>query len=261
MNKIVLLVDFTGVCLLAMEHVAILSRESLCRVILLHIAPKDKAGDPKLVQKEVRDFAAPLEKEGVPFAIHIEFGDFFELISVELNKIDPDLLVVGTHGFKGIKQNFQSSNILNLLHKIDTPSLIIQGHALTPQEGYKSILVPMIEADEVIDWMTPTASFAKVFKSDLTILGFSTPEKKALLLKKGEDAQAKFDEAGITNTLDIEDISKYITAFSRSIIEYADIEDCDLIVLILGRKQANYFDILDQENILLNRLGKPILCL
>lgn len=262
MKKIVLLVDFTGVCLLAMEHVALLATQSLCRVILLNIAPLDKQDDIKSVEKEVREFAQPLDKEGVPYAVHIKYGDFFGLIADEMKEINPDLLVVGTHGFKGIKKNFESSNILKLLRKINLPSLVIQGHASPPYHGYKSILVPLIDSNEVIDWNNVLGSFAGVFESELTLLAYYNRDNKAKVEQKSENARSILTEKqGIKCTVDLEETSPYTVAYSRSIIEYSDIEDSDTIVLFLGNREDDYFSMEDQENILLNRLGKPILVL
>ncbi len=260
MNKIVLLVDFTGVSLLAMEHVALLAKESLCRVILLHIASPDKSSDVKAAEKEVREFAQPLDKEGVPYAVVVKFGDFFSLISDEMKTIAPDLLVVGTHGFKGIKKNFESSNILNLLRKIDVPSLVIQGHASPPYHGYKSILVPLIESNETIEWHNLLGSFASVFLSEVRLLAYYNNTNKDKIANNSEAVRKTLTETeGISCIVDMEETSLYTAAYSRSIIEYSDIEDSDAIVLFLGKKEDDYFSLEDQENILLNRLGKPIL--
>ena len=70
-------------------------------------------------------------------------------------------------------------------------------------------------------------------------------------------------EEGIESTvyIEMEETSQYTSSYSRSIIEYSDIEESDAIVLLLGNREDDYFNLTDQENILLNRLGKPILCL
>ncbi len=65
----------------------------------------------------------------------------------------------------------------------------------------------------------------------------------------------------LTFHVEMEETSNYTASYSRSIIEYSDIEENDVIVLLLGNREDDYFNLTDQENILLNRLGKPILCL
>lgn len=177
-----------------------------------------------------------------------------------MKTISPDLLVVGTHGFKGIKKNFESSNILNLLRKIDVPSLVIQGHASPPYHGYKSILVPLIDSNEVINWNQILGSFAQVFQSEVKLLAYYNSSNKEKVASKSNQISKLLSETqGIKCVIDLEETSLYTAAYSRSIIEYSDIEDSDAIVLFLGNREEDYFSIEDQENILLNRLGKPIL--
>ena len=64
MKKIILLVDFTGVCQLAMEHTAILARQSLSQVVLLHIAAVGRENEEKAIKHEIREFAKILERKG-----------------------------------------------------------------------------------------------------------------------------------------------------------------------------------------------------
>ena len=61
--------------------------------------------------------------------------------------------------------------------------------------------------------------------------------------------------------VDFEKISKYASSFSKSIVEFSDIEEDQLLVLLISRNYEGYFSTDDQENLLLNRLGKPVLCI
>lgn len=137
-KKITLLVDLTGVSQLALEHTAIIARQSICQVTLLHIAASGKEHLEKEIKTEIREFASLLEKEGVSFAIKVNYGNFFEVIAASIEAIPCDLLIIGTHGIKGFKQNFMSSNIIRLMSLISVPAFIIQGHSPTPQEGYST---------------------------------------------------------------------------------------------------------------------------
>ena len=123
-------------------------------------------------------------------------------------------------------------------------------------------MVPLIDSNEVIDWNNVLGSFAGVFESELTLLAYYNRDNKAKVEQKTENARSILTEKqGIKCTVDLEETSPYTVAYSRSIIEYSDIEDSDTIVLFLGNREDDYFSMEDQENILLNRLGKPILVL
>jgi nucleotide-binding universal stress UspA family protein len=259
-KRIVLLVDFTGVSQLALEHTTIIARQSICQVILLHIAAEGKQQEEKEIKSKVRDFALPMEKEGVSYLVQVNFGQFFEVIKSSIENLNADLLIIGTHGIKGIKQNFLSSNILKLLSNINIPALVIQGHSMNPQEGYSNILIPLLHPAHLIEKKDSLLKFAKLFKSNLQFLGFYNKENEITL--STNELSDWFNNEEISSSVEMEETSVYTSSFSKSIIQYADIEDTDVFVLMIHDKTGCVnFDLMDKENILLNRLGKPVLCL
>lgn len=261
-KKLVSLIDFTGVSQLALEHTAIIARESICFVTLLHIADESKRNEEKELKNQIRDFASHLENEGISFAVHIDYGNFFEVIADSIKSLDCDLIVIGTHGIKGIKQNFVSSNIVKLIRLISTPAFIIQGHSQPPPEGYSNIMIPMLEMAETKIIEDPLLMFASLFKSKLHMLGFYTNENEQSMALKSNQLSDRFKTLGFQVHLQLEETSVYTSSYSKSIIQYADIEDVEVLVLVfhesLGMKN---FDNFDMENILLNRFGKPVLCI
>lgn len=262
MKKIVVLIDFTGVAQLALEHTAVIARQSLSQVTLLHIAPRGNESRDKEIREEIRTFAEHLENDGIPFSIQIDYGDFFDIIGASVHKQKADLLIVGTHGIKGIKQNFVGSNILRLIRKIDIPALIVQGHSLTPIEGYLKILVPLLGKTENEQLVDPVAMFAKVFNSEVHFLTYYTDENQSEAQSRTNQLAEAFKNKGINTLADLEKTSVYANNYSRSIVEFSDIEEAELIALIINMQgYENYFSEDDQENILLNRLGKPVLCI
>lgn len=262
MKKIITLIDFTGVCQLALEHTAVIARQSLSQVTLLHIAPAGQETRDREIRDEIRSFAEHLEAEGIPFAIHIDYGPFFDIIGESVAGLKADMLIVGTHGIKGIKQNFVGSNILRLIRLIGIPALVIQGHAVTPMEGYLKILVPLLGKTENAMLIEPVAKFAKVFNSEIHFLTYYTEENEAEARKRTTELNNEFQSKGFKTYADLEKTGLYAGNYSRSIVEFADIEDAELVALIISNKgYENYFSEDDQENILLNRLGKPVLCI
>ncbi len=261
MKKIALLVDFTGVCQLAMEHTALIARQSLSQVVLLHIASDSKQADEKSLKNEIREFAKILENEGVPFAIQIDYGDFFGIIGNSISRLNLDLIIIGTHGIKGVKQNFVGSNVLRLLRFVEIPALVVQGHSQTPQEGYLDILVPMLGKEDT-NILKPITDFASVFQSRLHFLGYYNTENKAQVIEHNKMFASIAQGMGFKTVAEADESSVYTSSYSKSIVQYADIEDAQLIVIIIHDSgDASYFNDTDLENIMLNRLGKAILCL
>jgi nucleotide-binding universal stress UspA family protein len=262
MKKVIALIDFTGVCQLALEHTSIVARQSLSQVTLLHIAPHGQEVRDAEIREEIRTFASQLEEDGIPFSIHIDYGAFFDIVGTSIHNLKADLIIVGTHGIKGIKQNFVGSNILRLIRQIDIPALIIQGHSGTPMEGYLKILVPLLGKTENEQLIEPVAMFASVFNSEIHFLTYFTTENEAEAQRRTAELNKEIADKGLKTAVDLEKTGTYNNNYSRSIVEFADIEDAELIALIISNKGfENYFSEDDQENILLNRLGKPVLCI
>lgn len=261
MRKIALLVDFTGVCQLAMEHAALISRQSLCQLVLLHVAPLNRQSEDKEIKNEIREFASILDREGVPFAVQVDYGDFFEIIGKSINKLNVDLIVVGTHGIKGINQDFVGSAVLRLIRLLNIPALIVQGHCQPPHEGYLNILVPLLGKLKNPESLNKVKGFASVFHSKIHFLGYYNEENKAVVIQQNDALSKVMRDAGFETGVEIEERSVYASSYSKSIIQYADIEEIQLIVMMIYDTDEGYFNDFDKENILLNRLGKAILCI
>ncbi|HRE58765.1 MAG TPA: universal stress protein [Candidatus Kapabacteria bacterium] len=262
MKHIVLLVDLTGVAHLALEHTAIIARRSICRVTLLHIASDGMQSQEKEIKNTVREFASTLENDGILFAVQINYGNFFEVIAPAINAMSCDLLIVGTHGIKGFKHNFMSSNIIKLMNLLSVPALIVQGHSTTPQEGYNRILVPIIGAIPKENIEKPLAQFASLFHSTLHFLAYCNTHNVDDVHETINQLQHTFTLLGFPSVVQIEEIGVYAGNHSRSIVQYSDIEDIDVILLFLHEKDnMKNFNDEDKENILLNRFGKAVLCL
>jgi len=262
MKKIALLVDFTGVCQLAMEHTALIARESLCQLTLLHIAVKGRESEEKSIKNEIREFAVSLERDGVPFAIQVDYGDFFEIIGGSIARLNLDLIVVGTHGIKGINQDFVGSNVLRLIRLLNIPALIVQGHCQTPLEGYLNILVPLLGTLHNQNILKRIINFASVFHSKIHFLSYYNSENRTDVNTQSKELAAMMQSDGFDTNTEEEESSLYASSYSKSIIQYADIEEIQLIVMLVNDSEySGYFNDYDKENILLNRLGKAILCI
>ena len=262
MKKIALLVDFTGVCQLAMEHTAIIARQSLSQLTLLHIAPHSKQADDKIIKNEIREFARILENEGIPFAIRIDYGDFFSIIGNSITQLNVDLIIVGTHGIKGVKQDFLGSNVLRLIRLLNIPALIVQGHCQPPHEGYLNILIPLLGKLHDNNTIKRAEDFASIFQSKFFLLSFCNSENRVEISNQNQQISGILQQTGFQVNIEEEDSSLYASSYSKSVIEYADIEEIQLIVMLINDSEnTGYFNDYDKENMLLNRLGKAILCI
>lgn len=262
MKRIVVLVDFTGVCELAIEHAGLIARQSVAQVTLLHIAtPLEKPAEKELRSK-VRTFGEDLENEGIPFKVHIDYGDFFTIIPDVIAQLKADLVVVGTHGIRGIQKNMYSENILKLIDSMKILVLVVQGHSITPPEGYTKMLIPVLDEVYNINKADQLTDFADLFKSTIHVLNF--------IFEDDEDGRStnhinaiknQFVQLGRPIAYNDESTSVYVHSYSKSISQFADIEECQLIVWVEHKETeyAKQFSNEDKINLILNRYGIPLL--
>jgi len=262
MKRIGVLVDFTGVCELAIAHAGLVARQSLAQVILLHIAPENSKDEEKRLKEEVRLFGEILDQDGIPFRVEVKYGDFFTIIPQVLLDLKVDLVVVGTHGIRGIQRNLYSENILKLINSMQVLTLVVQGHSDTPPEGYTRILIPVMDEVYSINKAEVLASFASLFDSTVNILNFIyEDDEDGLSTGHIEVIKNQFNKLGRPIKYHSETTSIYVNNYSKSIAQFAEIEECQLIVWVVPAEdeEAKHFSDDDKIALILNRYGIPVL--
>ena len=256
MKKLAVLIDFTSVCEIAIEHAAIVARHTLSPLILVNISDPSRKTEEKEIKERMKSHAHLLDREGVPYLLKIGYGEFFSTIPNFLREIGVDFIIVGTHGIKGIADVSYGLNILRLINSLNLPALIVQGHSEAPAEGYDQVLIPNVLTNSPIENAERIKSFAGLFKAKITLLQYARNENDA---KQGEAIYTKqFETLGYPIAYDYEIVSEYIHSYYRSILQYAAIEDVNLLVWTTP-SEGEHFDIDDKENLILNRLGIPVL--
>lgn len=262
MKHIAVLVDFTGVCEIAIEHAGLVAKKSLAQLILLHIAPADSKDSEKHLKDEVRLFGEVLDKHGVPFEIEIRYGDFFESISAVIQDLNIDLVVAGTHGIKGIQRNLFSENILKLINSMQVLTLVVQAQSALPANGYTNILVPVLDEVYVINKAELLASFAGFFNSTINVLNFIfEDDEDGLSIAHIDAIKNQFNQLGRPVKYHHESTSIYVKNYGKSIADFAKAEACQLIVWVVpaAEEKAKQFSDDDKIGLVLNRSGIPVL--
>ena len=255
MKKLAVLIDFTSVCEIAIEHAAVIVRHTLSTLILVNIADPSQKEKEKDIKEKMRSHAQLLDQEGIPYILKVGYGEFFSTIPEFLTKTGADFVVVGTHGIKGIADASYGLNIIRLIQSLSQPTLIVQSHSEAPHEGYDSILIPNILNKEPINQIEVIKEFSKKFESRITILDFINNE--GTTGEKETNYKKQCQQVGLSIEYDYEVVSQFEHFYSRSISQYADIEDMNLIIWT-NPPGKEMFDDADKENLILNRAGIPV---
>ena len=261
MKKISVLVDLTETSYKSVEFAAKIAKIHPVEIVLINIADRDD--DDKEVEEKVDSFAKILKDENLPYSISIGKGKFFSTVDMAVAKTGADLVIVGTHGKTGLRQNLFGSNILKLVQSLKVSSLVVQDTSVFPKSGFEKILFPLAENVDFVNKAKHVSEFAKMFNSticlysvDKSISGFSTEISHSL-----KEVNSIFDKEKVKNNYCSEEATEFSVGFARQAIAHAHNNDISLISILSDVAKVNtYFGTVDKENILMNKYAIPVFC-
>lgn len=260
MNLIVCLVDFTDTSLKAMDQAIAIARKTGASVTIAHIVAKDADLRDGLI-KDLSAYESRAEEQGVSASSITGRGSLYTEAERIVKDIKPELVVVGTHGKVGLRQNLFGSNIYKLVQKISTACLVVSDFTNTVEDGFRNIIMPVAPHS---DYLTKVKQTVPLLADDGTIhifeirkpgAGFN--EKLAANVKM---AQAYLDELNIKHEY-IEKGSRDVSdGFSQETIDFAYDMGMDLLSIMTRVSEENKrFGKADKEAALLNKMAIPVL--
>lgn len=133
-NKIAITVDFSKTDIIAIEH-AVAQGGNHASYLLIHIVETPNAllkekevGDleAKIDVESIKDYVKMLQVKGFKVAYELGYGRRSKAIAEIVNKYEADLLVMGSHGHKGLKDIIFGETIDDVRHRIKVPLLAVK---------------------------------------------------------------------------------------------------------------------------------------
>ncbi|NOX42228.1 MAG: universal stress protein [Gammaproteobacteria bacterium] len=141
MKKILVTIDFSDTAKEALNQAITLAHDTNTEIYLLYVAPAnpDYIGLKTINQREreelseilhkehaqLHEMAHALTKRGVKSKALIMQGDIVDSILHEADKINVDLIVMGSHGYSGLTRALLGSISEGVLKKTTCPILIV----------------------------------------------------------------------------------------------------------------------------------------
>lgn len=228
---------------------------------LLHITDKASAlvsAHKKLAQKT--ELAS--SKYHITCEFKVRQGSIYKDIQAEADENEYMLLVIGTHGVRGLKQKLLGSDILKVITRISTPVMVVQSTSPL-NSNFDRIIMPVathLAYEHILD---AVVMIAKMFGSEVHIYsierpGFEWPEP---LKKNLEKTRSLFEEHGIPYKRVNEKQTVLSVGFAQQTLQYAQKAGADLIAIMsVSSEEYHYFAHQDKENLLTNQGGIPVLC-
>lgn len=260
-NKILVPTDFTKVADVAMNHAMNLAQHSNAEVYLLHVVPKQSEVDEARQRLEVEVERARKWNNTVNVHKLVRIGSIFDDIGDAAAEIDASLIVMGTHGMRGM-QFITGSRALRVITSSNIPFIVVQERHIK-EGGYDSIVVPLDLHKETRQKLTVVADIAKTFKSKVHLL---VPKEEDEFLHKQLENHIRFakqylTERGIEHDAAIS--SEDSGDFVKAVIKHAVAVDADLIT-IMNLSQGNIFGVLGvpyEQDIITNEAQIPVMCM
>jgi len=163
--------DFSSVAECAINHACVIAQKSDDEVMLLHVInnvtkstlKKSKEGIDTLVKKLHSQSKYYSEKYNLKVDYMFEEGSIFTTIEKVREEINASLVVMGTHGVKGV-QHITGAWALKVVASSKVPVIVVQ-NKLPDSNGYQNIVSPIDHSAETKQKTKQTIGIAKILGS------------------------------------------------------------------------------------------------
>lgn len=252
--------DFTIVAEHALAHAVKISRMVGNDICLLHIVDTGiKAAEESDKKNKLQKI---VEEKGAQFNAgitwHISKGSIFSAIADFANDKEASLVVMGTHGMKGM-QKLTGSWALKVIVKSKVPFIVVQDPP-ADQEKYHNIVFPIDFRAENKEKLKMAIFMGKYFDSKIHLLVATTTDK---ILTKKTKVNLNFGvKYLIQNNIDYEihEIAK--GDFAQQTLDFSLKMNADLIVIVTTKNItfADYVVGASEQYLIANSSKIPVCC-
>jgi nucleotide-binding universal stress UspA family protein len=252
--------DFTEVAEHALAHAVKISRMVGNEICLLHIV--DGGISAKEEQQKASHLSFKAEENGKKYNMHIAYhiakGSIFSAIAEFAGEKDAILVVMGTHGMKGM-QKLTGSWALKVIVKSKVPFIVIQDPP-ADQERFHNIVFPVDFRYENKEKMKMAIFMGKYFDSKIHMLKTVSMDK--MLIKK-TNVNLNFGiKYLIQNNIDYEIHDMPKGNLAQQTIDFAQKINADLILIVTTKNItfADYVVGAQEQYIIANSSKIPVCC-
>jgi nucleotide-binding universal stress UspA family protein len=255
-NKILVPYDFTEIGDNAVKHGINLCKVLNADLCLLHIVKKEtQVAEFKTQLSEIAEKFK--EESGIEPLVLVRGGTIFKTINQVVDELNCMLVVMGTHGMKGL-QKLTGSWALKVIIGSKIPYLVVQ--QAPREEDYKKIVFPVdykTENKEKLKWVE---FLAKYFNSKTHL--FSSASKEGVV-----DSRTKANLVFSKKFLEDKDLDYELSlaegksSFSVETVKYAEKIEADMILVMTTRDIAFHDYVLGayEQYIIANAAQIPVL--
>jgi len=264
-KKIIVPVDFTPASDQAIRQAVILARRAGFPVWLFHVTSAKTSDKVESENADVEDkleaLAAKIRLDGIQCSFSTTGGNIFDEISEFANKNPQSVLVIGTHGIKGIKQKLMGADILKIVRKISVPCLIVQEDCIC--RDFNPIVLPVGGHEGFSQLINATATLAGLFNAEVHFYSVTRKgdQDYERLRENAQLAEKIFNQRGVKFRRVREEANVVSVGYAKQTLQYANLIDAGLIAIMSVKSEEHYyFAQADKETMINNEFNIPVLC-
>lgn len=225
--KVIVPHDFSEEADAAITYAALIAKSFNGEVLLLHVISSDKAlasAEEKL--QEIARNAS--NKHKLKVTVEVKKGSIFDQIPKVAKESEAMLIVMGTHGIKGI-QHLTGSYALKVIGHSKIPFIVCQSK---PSKGaIKDLVLPIKYSQETKSKLSITSSIAKHFGSIVHIFTANETDEfiRTKVSRELTFARHYFDERGVKYEVEM---APETGNFLPQMLDYSSDIDADLIAIV-----------------------------
>lgn len=254
-------VDMSELGATALAHAVRLAKASESSVTLLHVRDKHERAGP--VGDQVRaelDALVQRTAGGAPVRVIYRDGNFMKEIAAEA-AAGHALMVAGTHGPRGLRQNLFGADILKLVRHVGLPSWIMQRDS--PAHRVERLVMPVSGHEEIGRLLDTVTWLAKLDGTEVHVYQVMRPneEPSEQLRTNKRRMLHHLEQAGVRTVEVNEPLTVFSVGFAEQTIRYAHGVDAHAFAIIADASdEYRYIADAEKERLLVNAHGIPVLC-
>lgn len=206
---------------------------------------------------------ADLEKYGAEYDRTIRLmnptgSKMFKEVVRTSEDLDADLIIMGSHGTKGLEEFWIGSNAYRVVSSSNVPVITMQAN--TSKDVFKRLLVPIDQSKETRQKLPVVAEMAKKYGSDVLLFGTTKYEDDESLEKVQrylKHSQELLQEEGVASTT----LTDFGTNVAKSTLKAAQDHKADLIVMMDESEPSSGLFMGTNAQQVINRSLIPVLTL
>jgi len=267
LNNIILVpTDFSDVCHNAIEYAVRLAEMFGFKVFIYHVINKDTTAMFKneselntAVGQKLQNIA---EEFTLQYKVEIETGyedgSIFDLIHKKADQIGANLIVLGTHGKKGMQKLF-GSFALKVITQAKVPTLVTQKKKFKPLEN---ILFPINSFTEARQKVSYAIAISSRLNSTIHIYKetVNNPTEQSRIDIIAKQIKEEFTKEGIKYKVQS---SNKVGESAKNLVDFAVENGMDMIMVVTEPQIGTSFFNLGpwNERIMFNEAQLPVMCI